>query len=630
VTTFLRRIPLTPKVILLTIMVAVISWGALDQVLEERLRSITEVRIDEQLDLQTQDARVRFDNYVNGYSSAIEITISQNRFIDYMENMFPAVADGIRHHDELPPWMPSASVMRRLVRVSYAILMEGSGEVREVYQAIPEPLPQDLLQPDVLLRNLSFNQILMTEIDHIPFVLTAKQIVAPGAAHDGQAGAILMFASPLNDDLLVDSQGIAGARDIVVLISEDEVVAGTRPDLLPKGTLLDEASRDYHIMGKSFFDIGTSDLLIGFAGLIPKTEYESLSEEVLAASRKNRIGLTVAFVILFSLVMSLLTRRIENLTRRVSDFSEKNLGGLPLAPRGGDQLAILDHRFQLLAEEVILATERLERARDELELRVAERTAELSQKAEELARSNQELEQFAYIISHDLQAPLRTISGFLNLLHRRYSGQLAPGAVEFINLAVEGADRMSQLINDVLALARVSTRGTPPEAVAGGESLSQALASLHGEIEESRAELIFRDLPMVTADRNQLAQLFQNLVGNAIKYRKADQPPRIRITAEEKKNEWIFAVADNGIGIDPKYSERIFQIFQRLHAVSEYSGTGIGLAISKKIVERHGGRIWMESEPGKGSTFYFTLPKAKEGGPVNNRGDGESGNLESG
>jgi PAS domain S-box-containing protein len=245
---------------------------------------------------------------------------------------------------------------------------------------------------------------------------------------------------------------------------------------------------------------------------------------------------------------------------------------------------------------------------DITELREAQLAIEKT--VEELARSNRELEQFAYIASHDLQTPLRAVTGFLDLLSRRYKGQLGPEADEFISFAVDGAQRMHQLINDILAYSRVGTRGKPLERLESGEPLARALGHLKAEIEESGAEVTVGELPAVTGDRNQLAQLFQNLVGNAIKYRKKEEPPRIRITAEEKTGEWQFRVRDNSIGFDPQHADRIFQIFQRLHTISEYPGTGIGLAICRKIIERHGGRIWAESEPGQGATFFFTLPKA--------------------
>jgi signal transduction histidine kinase len=228
--------------------------------------------------------------------------------------------------------------------------------------------------------------------------------------------------------------------------------------------------------------------------------------------------------------------------------------------------------------------------------------------AKELARSNEELAQFAYVASHDLQEPLRMVAGYVQLLACRYKGKLDSAADEFIAYAVGGAKRMQALISDLLQYSQVGTRGKPFEPTDTQTIVRQVLTMLQVAIAESGAVVASDGLPLVWADGSQLAQLFQNLIANAIKFRKKDEPPRIHIEAKRQDQEWVFSVCDNGIGLDMQFAERIFLIFQRLHNQAECPGTGIGLAVCKKVVERHGGRIWVESQPGRGATFSFTLP----------------------
>ena len=225
----------------------------------------------------------------------------------------------------------------------------------------------------------------------------------------------------------------------------------------------------------------------------------------------------------------------------------------------------------------------------------------------ELKRSNTELEQFAYVASHDLQEPLRMISGYTSLLAKRYKGSLDQDADTFIAYAMDGANRMRSLINDLLSYSRVGTKGKDFALTDCESVLAKTLTSLQMLIQESGATVTHDLLPTVMGDSGQLAQLFQNLIGNGIKYRNS-RAPEIHVSCRREGQDWLFAVKDNGIGIDPQYAERIFIIFQRLHTRQEYPGTGIGLAVCKRIVERHGGRIWVESTLGQGSTFWFTIP----------------------
>jgi light-regulated signal transduction histidine kinase (bacteriophytochrome) len=269
----------------------------------------------------------------------------------------------------------------------------------------------------------------------------------------------------------------------------------------------------------------------------------------------------------------------------------------------------------------------LQRAKEDLEIKVAERTEELrdanarlsvelderrraeqllARYAGDLARSNAELEQFAYVASHDLQEPLRMVASFTQLLARRYRGRLDQDADEFIGFAVDGATRMQTLINDLLAYSRVGTQGKPFAPTDCNRVLQMAQDNLARSMAESDATVTRGPLPTVPGDEVQLIQLFQNLLANAIKFR-GQEPPRLQVSAEHQGSQWVFAIKDNGIGIPPEHQERIFMIFQRLHHRSEYPGTGIGLALCQKIVARHGGRIWVESRPGRGATFYFSL-----------------------
>ncbi|HTL59537.1 MAG TPA: ATP-binding protein [Candidatus Limnocylindrales bacterium] len=244
----------------------------------------------------------------------------------------------------------------------------------------------------------------------------------------------------------------------------------------------------------------------------------------------------------------------------------------------------------------------LERARAEEQLR---------QTSLNLQRSNTDLEQFAYVASHDLFEPLRMVTSYLQLFRQQYKELVDKQGKEFIEFALEGAKRMEALIHDLLAYSRVDMRGRAFEPTDCEQAFNAAVTNLKIALQESAASITHSPLPRVLADKIQLTQVFQNLIGNALKFR-GDRPPQITVAAVRQENEWIFSVRDNGIGIDSKDFNRIFVIFQRLHTRQEYAGTGIGLALCKKIIERHGGRIWVESSPGQGSSFYFALPMLEE------------------
>ncbi|MCH7734165.1 MAG: HAMP domain-containing protein [Chloroflexi bacterium] len=330
-------------------------------------------------------------------------------------------------------------------------------------------------------------------------------------------------------------------------------------------------------------------------GLVVKMD----RSEVLAPLRRiKKILLGVAFafvlgVIAAALLMSRsLTGPILRLTRAADLFSRGKLDQrVPVT--SSDEIGRLSDSFNEMASSI-------QNANAVLEEQISARTAELT-------RSNKDLEQFAYVASHDLQEPLRMVSSYTQLLARRYQGQLGKDADEFIEFAVDGARRMQGLINDLLQYSRIGSQGGKFTRIDSAAALDDALGVLTTAIDEAGAAVEKVNLPEIVADEAQMSQLFQNLVGNAIKYR-SEAAPMIRVCAERLRDCWQFEVNDNGIGVDPAFTERIFTIFQRLHSREEYEGSGIGLAISKRIVERRGGTIWMKSKPGIGSSFFFTVP----------------------
>jgi len=306
---------------------------------------------------------------------------------------------------------------------------------------------------------------------------------------------------------------------------------------------------------------------------------------------KARAG-TRDIPVIFMTALSDTAGKVSGFEAGAVDYVTKPLDGAEVLARIGTHLTLDSLRRQLQAQNAQLQQEI--DAREEI------------QRA--LQRSNSELEQLAYVASHDMQEPLRMVASYLQLVAQRYQGKLDADADEFIGFAVDGAKRMQALINDLLSYSRVGTKARPFSPTDGEAILATAISDLGMAIGETGARITHDPLPVVMADAMQLAQLFQNLLGNAIKFH-GTEPPQVHIAAEPLGADWCFSVRDNGIGIAPEYFERIFVLFQRLHGRREYSGTGIGLALCKKIVERHGGRIWVESSPGAGSVFRFTIPR---------------------
>ncbi len=332
------------------------------------------------------------------------------------------------------------------------------------------------------------------------------------------------------------------------------------------------------------------------------------------------ISLAVAYFISTRLQQFISTPLLElaGLARQVS---LKQDYGLRATKSTQDEIGVLVDGFNSMLAQIEARERALKAAHGELEARVFDLQREVAerQRAEaglakqtlELQRSNAELEQFAYVASHDLQEPLRMVSSYTQLLAKRYKAKLDGDAIEFIEFAVDGVKRMQTLIKDLLEFSRVGTRGKEFAPVSSEAAAQLACRNLEATIKDRGADVTLSALPVVMADQGQLVQLFQNLIGNAMKYCK-EPTPKVHLSWQAQDGRCEFAIKDNGIGIAPEFAERIFVLFQRLHGKGEYDGTGIGLAVCKKIVERHGGRIWVESGAGQGSTFKFTLPLAVE------------------
>lgn len=391
----------------------------------------------------------------------------------------------------------------------------------------------------------------------------------------------------LSDETAINPSGVTdqpisdpemfGIQTFHILIADDNTdMRGYLQRLLEKRYRVDVVSDG--VAALAFARLHTPDLIIADV-MMPNLDGIQLVQEIRSSSQGPQTP-----IILVS-ARAGEEAQIEGLLTGADDYLVKPFSARELMARVEGQLKLAQLRREI------------DRSKQEVQARYARM----------LRRSNEELQQFTYIVSHDLQEPLRTITSYLQLLEKRYASQFDNDGHEFLNFAIEGAARMKELINDLLTLSRIEGSEKALEEVSVQSALDRALANLQQQIEEKNARITQDAMPTLKVDGVHLTQVFQNLIGNAIKFQR-DEAPEVHIGVEHKGDEWEFYVRDNGIGIAPEHLERIFRIFQRLHLASEYPGTGIGLAICKKVVERHGGRMWVESISGQGTTFYFTLP----------------------
>ncbi|OAN53946.1 hypothetical protein A6A04_13735 [Paramagnetospirillum marisnigri] len=412
-------------------------------------------------------------------------------------------------------------------------------------------------------------------IDNLPYVVVAAPIISRGGQRLGTDLALIDARRLVG--ILRDESGLGTTGDMAIVLTQSppQLLIPFGRDRIQAGARLaqdDPVSRIAAAANgqQTRFDATRDPILV--ATPIPGTEW--------ALVMRMDKGEATASVDTLVLVVT--------------------LSAIGLAMAGVIGLLLV---LRPLTGGIIVQTQDMRRQIDDLE----QAKAELQEKSKQLALSNADLQEFAYVASHDLQEPLRMIASYAQLLERRYKGKLDSEAVEFIGFMVDGVNRMQAIILHLLEYSRVGGKGHAVVEFDSSEAVSQALANLAIAIKESGAVITADSLPVIHADRLQFTRLIQNLVGNAIKYRHPDRPPRITLAAERQQSQWCFSVADNGIGIEQQYYDRIFKLFQRLHPRGKYEGTGIGLAICRKIVDIHGGTMWVESVPGEGSTFYFTL-----------------------
>ena len=362
----MQRIPLMPKMLIITVFMGGVVWVALDYVETNQLKGVFEADLTQNLSKQSQEDRIRFDNHVGAYQQVVKLIVSQRSFYDYVtdKSSFPDRASVPIYHSEIPQWLPDSSVMRKLVRIHYALFIDSRGRVREVYRGLPEPPPKSLLQPSDILRRLSHNQSFMTTIDGRPFLVTSASVTDKKE----KSAATLMIAAHLDEDFLTSSQGLTANGRLVALAGGEDlsIIASNRPDLLHAGAPLSTLRNDYLITGKSFFDWGASDLVLQFTSFMPKTEYKKLTESILASERLRHAIIAVSLILSFVLIMFWFTRDIQRLTRNITDSSQKILNMQPRDIPRGDQLIILENQFNDFAKEIVEARERLKRQAEEL------------------------------------------------------------------------------------------------------------------------------------------------------------------------------------------------------------------------------------------------------------------------
>jgi signal transduction histidine kinase len=590
---FLERMTLTTKGLLFTVVVGIVAWAVLDYFQSRALESIFLGQLEERLDGEAQEDRIRFDSYVKAHHESVKLLVAQKGFLDYVEQKnreWTAPPEGVVFHRELPKWLPKPSILRSLVRIRYALLLDGKGAVREIYQAVPDPPPGSLLKPTNLLRQLSHNQAFMTEIEDVPFLVASESLIDQAdGTRKTKTEATLMLASPLDSDFLRASQrpyhGQIFALTFGLVTSPDlsKVLVSTHPALIPEGAQIKKLEKEYVITGKSFFDYGASDLTLGFASFVSLKEVDSLIGSIVERDRRQRAVTAFILISAFALIMLGITKRIEQVTTSISDFSRKALLGKLDEGMKGDELHILEKRFHRLTEEVVSSREQLVQA----------------EKLSALGRLTAN-------VAHEIRHPLTSIGGFARRMNKKLSAETTEK--EYAEIIISEVDNLEKILRNVLTYSRGTALAL--ESHDPGKIIEEALKIFEDRCREQSVHILrdLGDVQEIMVDRIQLMQAVNNLLANSIDAMPDGGTLTVAVKEETRRGTryLVVKVADTGKGIPADKVRMIFEPFFTTKVLGR--GTGLGLSICKKIIEDHGGFVRVESQLDKGSVFSLYLP----------------------
>lgn len=629
----------------LTVLAGVIIWGILDYFQSKELKSILYAQQSERLRKEAQDARVHFDNYVASYNKAARLLISQKQFHAYLEKKewFSGSASSVKYYEEIPPWLPDASVLRMFAHIHYALLIDNSKKVREIYQGWPGPPPRSLSRPDDLLQKLSSGQSFLTNLDGAPFVLTAEAIADPGGRK-----VTLMFASPLNDDFLISSLEGTDRTNITALVDRQAsaIIATSSPAKLPVGTRLASVKERYLITGKSFFDYGASDLMLQLTSLISRDEYEMLGAAILAKERRHYAFSALVYIMAIALIMLWITRQVGRLAQDITDFSFKELGVLSKNAFRGDELVMLMDRFYRLAGEVsssrsALVEEKnnLKKAHEELESAYSELKAAQSQMLQREKMAS--IGQLAAGVAHEINNPMGFIISNLGTLGkyteklREFIWILEEGIKEcqsvkvsedqdlkiansrrslkidyihddigsLIKESLDGAQRVRKIVQNLKTFSRLDE--AEYQMVDMNEELERVINILWNELKyKATLKRGYGDIPKTECNPGQLGQVFMNLLVNAADA--IEEHGEITVKTWHEAGNIHVSISDTGSGIPEDKLGRIFEPFFTTKEVGK--GTGLGLSIAYDIIKKHKGEITVKSDVAKGTLFTIRIP----------------------